>query len=184
MDPGSRLKQGALQPSLELSEDLTKRKELTPSGLPINDPEVLDPEEVEKRILAEQLTESLRNPAYLRATVDANSEEAEDTIEDTADDTEMENSDELADDQSEQEPDEEIALSDEEVDESALESDQSYMRPQQTASGVEISEHSYLDPAEIEKRLFAEQLAESLRNPAYLESSPDEEILEETSEED
>jgi hypothetical protein len=184
MDPVPRLKQGALQPSPELSEELTKRKELTPSGLPIDDIEVLDPEEVEKRTLAEQLAESLRNPAYLQSLDEDLSEGIEaDSAEETEADifeevnAELLDADELADDQSEQEPDEEI-------DESALESDQSFTRPQMTASGVEISGHGYLDPEEVEKRLLAEQLAESLRNPAYRQSNPEEELLEEIEEEE
>jgi hypothetical protein len=175
----------------EIAEDVTERKELTFSGVTIDDPEILDPEEVENRILAEQLAESLRNPADLQSLGEESSEYAEsDSAEDTEVDAseevdaEMLDADELADEQSEQAPDEDIALSDEEVDESALESGQSFTRPQLTESGIEISNHGFLDPEEVEKRLLAEQLAESLRNPPYLQSNPEEEFIEETSEKD
>jgi hypothetical protein len=174
---------GTAGPSMKIAPDVTEREELTPAGLPIGDPEYPDHAEVESRLLTEQLAESFRNPAYLQA-IDEEPSEGIET--DTLDDTEAEvlEEEEFADDQSEQESNEEVTLNDEEVDEFQAEDERSFMRPQLTEAGVEISEHGYLDPEEVEKRLLDEQLAESLRNPAYLESSPDEEILEETSEED
>jgi hypothetical protein len=179
----SKPKRGTADPSLEIAPDVTERAELTPGGLPIGDPGYPDPAEVENRLLTEQLAEALRNPAYLQA-VDEEPSEGIET--DTLDDTEAEvlEDEEFADDQSEQESDEEVTLNDEEVDEYQAEDERSFMRPQLTEAGVEISEHGYLNPEEVEKRLLDEQLVESMRNPAYQESDPDEEILEETSEED
>jgi hypothetical protein len=46
------------------------------------------------------------------------------------------------------------------------------------------SAHGSLDPAEVEALLLAEQLAESLRNPAYLQFTPEEPVPAETEEED
>ena len=188
---GSRLKRGASDPSPETVSDVTEPEELTPSGVPINDPGSLDPEEVENRLLADQLAESLRNPAYLQATAGAPSADIEpDTPEATeagspgVETAELLGAEGGADHQSEQALEEETALNDAEAAEPPPKNDQSAGRPQLTEAGVPVSEHGSLDPAEVEALLLAEQLAESLRNPAYLQPAPVESNFEETEEED
>jgi hypothetical protein len=179
----SKPKRGASGPSPEIAPDVTEREELTPAGLPVGDPGYPDPAEVENRLLTEQLAESLRNPAYLQAVDEEPSEDIDpDTLEET--EAEVLEDEEFVDDPGEQETAEEVAVSDADPDEAPAESDQSTGRPQLTEAGVEISEHGSLDPAEVEKRLLNEQLAESLRNPAYLQSDSEEEATEEIEDEE
>jgi hypothetical protein len=125
----------------------------------------------------------LRNPAYLQAVDEEPSEDIDpDTLEET--EAEVLEDEELADDPSEEEIDDEAEASDADPDEAPAESDLSAGRPQLNEAGVEISEHGSLDPEEVEERLLNEQLAESLQNPAYLQSNSEEEASEEIEEEE
>jgi len=179
----SRPKQDVAGPSPEIVPEVSEWEELTPSGLPAGDPGYTDPAEVENRLLTEQLAESLRNPAYLQAVDEEPSEDIDpDTLEET--EAEVLEDEELADDPSEEEIDDEAEASDADPGEATGESDLSAGRPQLNEAGVEISEHGSLDPEEVEERLLNEQLAESLQNPAYLQSNSEEEASEEIEEEE
>jgi hypothetical protein len=189
--PASSPSQEDRAASPEIASDVTQPERLTPAGVRIDDPRNLDPEEVEERILAEQLAESLRNPAYLQATAE---EPSADTGPEDSEEAEAEppaaaaagavGADELSGEQSKQEPDEEASIAEADAAEQPPDSDQSGERPQLTPSGLPIDDPEKLDVEEVENRILAEQLAESLRNPAYLQSTPEESVPEETEEED
>jgi hypothetical protein len=146
-------------------------EQMTESGLPLGEGIHPDPEEVENRILAEQLAESLRNPAYLQEIVEEpppDEELAADTPAEEAAESEM--AEATPQEEEESDIEDESALNAETSADAPPSSDESAERPQMTEAGVLISEHEHPDPAEVEARLMAEQLAESQRKPAYLQT--------------
>jgi hypothetical protein len=158
-------------------------EQMTEAGVPIGEGIHPDPEDVENRILGEQLAESLRNPAYLQYSGEdppPDEEFAGDRPAEEAIETEM--AEATPEDDGESEPEDENALNAETSTDAPLSSHESTERPQMTPAGVLISEQEHTDPAEIEDRLMAEQLAESQRNPAYLQTEqselPEEEDIE------
>lgn len=171
-------------PSPEAPMENARPAKLTESGMPTGEGIHPDPEEVENRILGEQLAESLRYPAYLQYNGEdsppgeefAGDRPAEEAIE-----TEM--AEATPEDDGESDPEDESALNAETSPDAPLVSNESAERPQMTEAGVLISEHGHPDPAAVEARLMAGQLAESQRNPAYLQTEqsalPEEEDPEE-----
>jgi hypothetical protein len=63
--PRHKLPQTPTASNSQTASEEDQPEELTPSGDPVADGEIIDMQEVEERMLAEQLAESLRNPAYL-----------------------------------------------------------------------------------------------------------------------
>jgi hypothetical protein len=161
-------------------------EQMTEAGVPIGEGIHPDPEDVENRILGEQLAESFRNPAYLQyegEDVPADEEIAEDTPSEGAAEAEAKMAEVSLDDGGGSEAEDESTLNAETLADASFASDESAMRPQMTEAGVLISELEHPDPAELEARLMAEQLAESQRNPAYLRTEQNEQSEEEDSQE-
>jgi hypothetical protein len=63
--PRHKLPQTPIASNSQTASEEDQPEELTPSGDPVADGEIIDMQEVEDRMLAEQLAESLRNPANL-----------------------------------------------------------------------------------------------------------------------
>ena len=143
---------------------------LTPSGVPVSDVETVDLQEIEDRILGEQLAESLRNPAYLLATVSKVSEPI-----DPDDSEEMQ---ENTDGAVSADSFEKNGFADEEIEEGPQVADGQLPNEDQPAEHALLTEAGIpigtemVDLAEIEDRILNAQLEESLRNPAYLQGSP------------
>lgn len=137
--------------------------------------EAIDPQEIEKRILTEQLDESLRNPAYLSATfgtqfeiVDPDDSEEMEEDEDSLDEAAMHFSEhELAlnDDDNEVEEESGLYLSD--TGRELANEERSGERVLLTEAGIHLNgESESINWEEIENRRLNERLAESLGDPA------------------
>jgi len=189
---GSRLrpKPGASGQFPEIAFLTAKPEMLTPAGLPIAESGTVNMKDIEDRILSEQLAESLRNPAYLAAAfkgpltpIDPDNEEAGDEAqaEETPSSSEISG---ISEEGAEEKLQVESALNETDAARQLSEANPPAQRMRMPEAGVPISESGAVGVAEIEARMLNEQLAASLRNPAYLQPGLTELPSEEPPEED
>jgi hypothetical protein len=156
------------------------------SGMAGADDEIFDRQEVEDRMLEEQMAESLRSPAYLSGRsadddprIDTEDVDEEEESSESLNVVGLYDGDEFADGELEDDPENDMQSSIE------LEQDENFPAEQISKSeGWLVTEDDRVDFNELEERTLNAQIEESLRNPAYLQSISEEETIEEDSEED
>jgi hypothetical protein len=150
----------------------------TTFGVTDVDDEDGDTQETEGQLIEDQVDETLSNPLYLfgESTASTGADDPEDLVEE-----------EISDDPNEEFDDAEIEDDSEKIMNFSIEPEQDEDLPTEPGPMPEeemIIKDDAFDSIHMEEKSLNAQIEESLRNPAYLQSIAEEEIIEETSEED
>ena len=158
----------------------------TPLGVPEAELESIDMQAVEERVLAEQLAESLRNPAYLSgASLELSGLEEPEQVEEEGENPESGQASEPVDDietgedEIEEAPDDEVEDYASEPDATPLDEEQELM----SEAEIPVDGES-IDYNVEEEQVLDEQLEASQRSPAYLQVVEEEPPPEDSEEED
>jgi len=183
--PRHKLPQTPTASNSQTASEEDQPEELTPSEDPVADGEIIDMQEVEERMLAEQLAESLRNPAYLsgaavQLSAPIDPEDSMETEEGATVLQEDESSaqDELAESEDEELPDDIVSYPPEE-DETISEENQVEEQEYATEADFPVDDEM-VDTAEIEDQMMNAQIEESRKKPAHLQALPERPVPEET----
>jgi hypothetical protein len=173
----------ASQPPQVSPENQVENKQLgliSPSGIYVADGTMIDMQVIESQMLAEQVAESLRNPAYLlgvsiEASGQTDPEEMEEAVEDSDADQAIEVLDEtkIGDSEIEEETPDYSEYYAAEADVFSADEGKSGDHVFMTEAGIPIGSEA-VDFNEIEERILNAQLEESQRNPAYLQATAEE----------
>lgn len=142
------------------------------------DDEDIDMQAIEDQMIEDQMDETLSNPANLfgESTASTSATDPEDLVEEEISD-DLNN--EIADGEAEDDPENNMNFSIEPEQDEDLPTEPGPMSEEEL-----VIENDAFDANGLEEQSLNPQIEESLRNPAYLQSNHEEEIIEEESEED